>query len=125
LQEALTITDAWIVALLQGYLCRLADDDYLRQSPATVQRDRLRKANLALQLPATYQWYSVRRGGATHALRFGSDIAAITERGRWGSAATARIYLQDAQAALSELRVPAVHMQTLVGRANEVRPDIA
>ena len=113
------------MALLQGFLCRLHDDDYIRRSPAPIQRDRLRKANSVLQLPADYQWYSVRRGGATHALRFGSDIAAITERGRWGDAATARIYIQDAQAALSELRVPALHMQTLVGRANSVRLGIA
>ena len=124
-QEALTITDPWVVALLQGFLVRLGDDDYLRRSGAPVQRERLRKANSALQLPADYQWYSVRRGGATHALRFGGDIAGITERGRWGNAATARIYIQDAQAALSELQVPTLQMQALVTRANSVRPGIA
>ena len=46
--------------------------------------------------------YSLRRGGATAALRRGHTIAQICSRGRWGNEKTARIYIQEAVSLLQK-----------------------
>ena len=42
-----------------------------------------------------YKVYSLRRGGATHWFRKSGSMAGTCERGRWSSAQTARIYIND------------------------------
>ena len=52
---------------------------------------------------AGYQPYSLRRGGATHLHRITGNMSLVCERGRWSSAKTARIYVQEAEAMLAEM----------------------
>ena len=47
--------------------------------------------------------YSLRRGGATHEFLSSSDLARVMLRGRWSSARTARIYIEDGAAILAEM----------------------
>ena len=61
-------------------------------------RLRLKTLLSELDFPEGYQWYSLRRGGATHAFRSSNDLSRICFVGRWNSIKTARIYLTDALA---------------------------
>ena len=50
--------------------------------------------------------YSLRRGGATHEYLTSGDLSLVMIRGRWSSARTARIYIEDGAAVIAEMRVP-------------------
>ena len=50
--------------------------------------------------------YSVRRGGATSALRKGMTLSQVCVRGRWANERTARIYIQEAVALLQNIALP-------------------
>ena len=58
-----------------------------------------------LQVPGYFSLYSFRRGGATRHFLSDNNIEQTLSRGRWASTSTARIYLQDAAAALSHLEI--------------------
>ena len=45
-----------------------------------------------------YMPYSLRRGGASHLFRETGNLSLVQERGRWGQASTARIYVDEAVA---------------------------
>ena len=51
-----------------------------------------------------YKPYSLRRGGATHHFRVRGSLSLTTLRGRWSAEKTARIYINDGLATLSEFR---------------------
>jgi integrase len=123
-QEVIALDDPWLIALLALYLNTLKMSDNLRRTTAKEQRRRLTAACDASGLRFDFQWYSLRRGGATHELQRTQNLAAIMVKGRWGDMNTARIYLQDAQATLSQLQVPDRHMAVLKQRALDVRPEL-
>ena len=50
--------------------------------------------------------YSLRRGGATHEFMSSADLARVMLRGRWSSARTAKIYIEDGAAVLAEMNYP-------------------
>ena len=50
--------------------------------------------------------YSLRRGGATHEFMQSADLARVMLRGRWSSARTAKIYIEDGAAVLAEMNYP-------------------
>jgi hypothetical protein len=120
----IALDDPWLIALLALYLNTLKMSDNLRRTTAKEQRRRLTAACDASGLRFDFQWYSLRRGGATHELQRTQNLAAIMVKGRWGDMNTARIYLQDAQATLSQLQVPDRHMAVLKQRALDVRPEL-
>ena len=65
--------------------------------------------NLGL-VALSFRPYSLRRGGATCALRRGQTPAIICTRGRWANERTARMYIQEAVSLLQKLTVtPEVH----------------
>ena len=88
------------------------------------QRRRLRRACADLQLAFGYRWYSVRRGGATHWYQQAQDLNALLVKGRWGALKTAKVYIQDAQAQLSELQVPPRHAAWLRSLALALCPSL-
>ena len=49
--------------------------------------------------------YSLRRGGATHEYLSSGDLSLVMIRGRWTSARTARIYIEDGAAVIAEMKV--------------------
>ena len=58
--------------------------------------------------------YSLRRGGATNALRRGQAMAHICTRGRWASEKTARMHIQEAVILLQKQSVtPVTHANLL------------
>ena len=62
--------------------------------------------------------YSLRRGGATNALRRGQTMAQICTRGRWGNEKTARMYIQEAVTLLQKQSVTPVTSALLVSLAD-------
>jgi len=67
--------------------------------------------------------HSLRHGGATHAIRTGNSMATIQQRGRWKSASSATIYLQQAAAVRLDIRIPQRqhdYASELVGNLSEV-----
>ncbi|CAK0905717.1 unnamed protein product [Prorocentrum cordatum] len=49
--------------------------------------------------------YSLRRGGATHEFLLSGDLSKVMLRGRWSSARTAKIYIQDGAAIIAEMKL--------------------
>ena len=56
-------------------------------------------------------WYSLRRGGASHAFATGTHFDALLLLGRWQSVKTARQYLVSGRAALVQLRLSPTSIQ--------------
>ena len=57
------------------------------------------------QLTGLFAVYSLRRGGATHAFLMHGSMEKTLLRGRWSSTSTARIYIQDTIATVSQLKL--------------------
>jgi integrase len=79
-------------ARLDSPLFRLTSEDAYRQV--------FQHAISCLGIPSDVRFvpHSLRHGGATHALRMGSDLATVMQRGRWRSTTSADLYLQQANA---------------------------
>lgn len=123
--ESLVIEDRWLVVALANYLSPLAPGDFLRTVSPGVMRLRLKTLLSELDFPEGYQWYSLRRGGATHAFRSSNDLSRICFVGRWNSIKTARIYLTDALAQLTEIHLESRVAQRLLRLAKRARPGFA
>eukprot|EP00971_Amphidinium_carterae_P196480 3899121-Amphidinium_carterae.1 len=102
-QESVTITDPWVGRLLYLYCHNLDPMTCIGMESPGVHRRRFKQACVALRLSELYQWYSLRRGGATFAYQRGLDMGGIAIRGRWANARTARIYINDGLSLLAQL----------------------
>ena len=121
--ESILLDDPFICKLLQNYLRNKAPGDLLTKISPQVQRKRLYELTESLHLQAPYRWYSVRRGGATHFFRQTGNIAQICLKGRWNSQKTAKIYISEGVAQLSELQLSAVPLQRIKALALRARPS--
>jgi len=121
--ESLLLTDPFVVTLLRNF-CRgrLPGDRLSSHSPGLL-RKRLADTLEQLGLVVPYRWYSVRRGGATHIYRTTNNIAAVCVRGRWNAVKTAKIYISDGVAQLSELTLSPSKQRRLRQLAISCRPD--
>lgn len=90
--ESILLFDPWVLALLTNYTKHMRPGDRLSSASPGVLRQRLAELLSELHINDPYRWYSVRRGGATHAYRTTNNLSAICVRGRWNSLKTARIY---------------------------------
>ena len=122
-EEAVTIDDPWIGALLFTWCHSLSPGDFLSSQPQHVHRARLHTACRALSIDWGFRWYSLRRGAATEMLRRTGDIQRVLLRGRWGHLRTARIYLTDGLARAAELQVAGPLRTRLLRRARRLRTD--
>ena len=105
----LIVIQSTLAAMLLRLACAgLAPDDYvLRMAPSSfrwlfaqlIATFGLTDANLAV--------YSLRRGGASWDFLQHGSMEKTLLRGHWQSTATARIYVQDAAAEITSLRLPA------------------
>ena len=124
--ESILLTDPFVVALLRNFLRFHSPGDPLSKVSGGTQRKRLNDLLLGLKIPFPFRWYSVRRGGATHAYRTTNtnNLAAICVKGRWNSLKTARIYISDAVAQLTELQLSEHKMRLLRNLALTCRPSL-
>lgn len=90
--------------LLQAWKSVARDTDYLIDASSTTFR-----AWFASGLSATglvrldFKPYSLRRGGATQLFSDTQSYSTVTQRGRWSSTKTVRVYVADSLALLQEL----------------------
>eukprot|EP00438_Fugacium_kawagutii_P002560 Skav209853 [mRNA] locus=scaffold1684:57346:57927:+ [translate_table: standard] len=121
-QESLVVSDPWLVGALANYLHPLQPGDFLRTVSPGLMRTRLKALFSELGFPEGFQWYSLRRGGATHAFRVSNDLSAVCLTGRWNCLKTARIYLTDALAQLTEIHLDPLLKRKLLSLARRARP---
>ena len=121
--ESILLTDAFVVVLLSNFCRGKQAGDFLSQVSPGTQRKRLYELLADCKLEPPYRWYSVRRGGATHAYRRHNNLSAVCIRGRWNSLKTAKIYLCDAVAQLTELRLCPRLSVKLFKLAHRCRPN--
>lgn len=124
-RESLVLDDSWIGGLLRSYMEPLKPGDCLsRVSPAT-QRLRLKTLLEELKISGNFRWYSCRRGGATHHFRCSNNMSLVCHIGRWNCAKTARIYVTDGLACLTDFTLPLSRERHLQRLALRARPDFA
>lgn len=120
--ESLVIDDMWLIGALRNFVANLAPGDLLRSSSPGVMRQRLKSLIADLGLPHGFQWYSLRRGGASFAFRQSNDLPRVCFIGRWNHIRTARIYITDALAQLTEIQLEGPVRQRLLRLATLARP---
>ena len=102
--ESVVLTDPVLIQYLHVLLPRILPGERLWPKDSQSFRAQFRELCADARLPALpWRPYSIRRGGATaHFLQFGSlDKTAV--RGRWQSARTARVYINEGIAALASI----------------------
>ena len=122
-QESLVIEDVWLVKALSQYLKRFHNGDCLRQASPGVMRNRLKQILCELSFPDGFQWYSLRRGGATHLFRTSNNLPHVCMVGRWNCQKTARIYITDALAQLTEIVASPAVRHSWLTLARKARPQ--
>ena len=95
------VANLWLWQALEG---KRPKDHLIDCSPAHL-RHLFHTIVEHLNIPGHFSLYSFRRGGATWHFLSEQSMEATLLRGRWVSTTTARIYLQDAAATLSHLRI--------------------
>ena len=91
--------------------------------PPGVMRSRLKQLLVELSFPDGFQWYSLRRGGATQMFRSSNNLPHVGVVGRWNCQKTARIYITDALAQLAEIAAPTPVRQSWLLLARKARPN--
>eukprot|EP00438_Fugacium_kawagutii_P036537 Skav228171 [mRNA] locus=scaffold1728:18157:20618:+ [translate_table: standard] len=100
----MVIVDSQIaVKWLRRALCRRAPHERLVPGSLSAFRQLFHNLVHHLQLRGLFALYSLRRGGATHDFLTHGSLERTLLKGRWSSSSTARIYLQDTVATISEL----------------------
>ena len=76
-------------------------------------RELFRQCLVALEIDTFgFRGYSLRRGGATFWFGKHSSFDKLLVQGRWMSAKTARVYLNEGLALLADLKLPQTHLRT-------------
>jgi hypothetical protein len=122
-KESVLLTDRWVGLLLKNFLAHKLPGDLVSTVSGGTQRKRLNELLSHLKIDDEFRWYSLRRGGATHAFRKSNNMAAVCYTGRWGNAKTARIYITDALAQLTEQSFSGCQRKQLTKLASKARPD--
>ena len=121
--ESLTIDDMFVATSVANFCRHKQPGDLLSQVSPGLQRKRLNDLLNKLGIQAPYRWYSLRRGGATHEFRRSNNLPSVCLKGRWTAVRTARIYLCDGLAQLSELQLPQGKLRQIHALALKARPD--
>ena len=105
-QEVYSIDDPFVGRLVLQLLAALPAGALLLQGSAVEFRQFFIRAAHVLHVSGVgYRPYSVRRGGATHDFLSNRSLGKIVVRGRWSDARTARIYINDGLAILTQLNL--------------------
>ena len=110
--ESVTIVDTSVLPSLYSWKRRNSANSYLTSKPHA-WRKTFNQAIAGLQLTALgLRPYSLRRGGATFFFQHHGSFDKLLLQGRWAAAKTARIYLNEGLAQLSEMQVPNSRLRT-------------
>ena len=102
--ESTSFKHAQISMMLQAWKTVHGPDALLVDMSPSAFRQWFSRGLQATGLTATaYKPYSLRRGGATQVFLDTQSYSSVCQRGRWASERTARAYIQDSLALLTEL----------------------
>eukprot|EP00435_Cladocopium_sp_Y103_P031880 s1016_g8.t1 len=121
-RESLTIEDSWLLVALKRYCATLQPGDTLRRVSPQLMRTRFKELLQKSGLPDGFALYSLRRGGATHAFRRSNNLSWVCLVGRWSHEKTARIYITDALAQLTDITLESRVRARLYTLARKARP---
>jgi hypothetical protein len=106
--EGVVLDNVWILRRLRRYLRGLQPGDTVLQRTPGQARAALGALATAAELgDLNVAWYSLRRGGATHAFQEKGLFDPVLLTGRWQHQRTARIYINTALAELGAARLSA------------------
>ena len=108
LQQSLSLKEPQLVHFLNSLWLRHRPVGRLFKHGAQAFRSAFASLVKAIGLdPAAYLPYSLRRGGATEFYQRTQSLGRTMIQGRWRDQTTARIYIDDARATLTQLLLPA------------------
>jgi integrase len=107
--EHVTLDDTRLVRLLSEHLGDKEPHYLLIGRSPSQWRSRFNKVMgiFSIHKKANFKPYSLRRGGATHLYSTTLNLSLLTTRGRWASAPTARLYVDEATVQLNALALDA------------------
>ena len=100
--ESVTLTHVTAISYLKQWLQLALPGQSLCKTPVCMAKDVFRLQQLKLH-SFEFRPYSLRRGGATWYFTKFSSLDRVMVMGRWQAARTARIYLNEGQAALADM----------------------
>jgi hypothetical protein len=104
--ESVTIENRLVARALHAALERKLPHEMLIGDSCNSFRLWFYEAMKILQLESfAFKPYSLRRGGATEHFSRVKSMALTMERGRWASARTARVYIEEGRAKIAEIRI--------------------
>ena len=102
--ESVPVSDPMLLSTIANFKARARPDSFLIARTEASFRALFRKAVNFARLPrGNWKPYSLRRGGATQHFREHGSMDATCIRGRWANVRTCRIYVNNANAAASEM----------------------
>ena len=106
IRESIPITNHYLLQAFAAGKDRFTPNKFLVRSSPAQFRDLFAKAVHHAKLPSkNWQPYSIRRGGVTQHFRDWGNMDATCVRGRWANMRNCRIYVNDANAAASDMKV--------------------
>ena len=119
--ESVVIANPLAGALLRAAVTGQPKGSFLLRRPVAEFRKHFQTLMWELGLAHfKFQPYSLRRGGATQVFRNTGSFDNVSELGRWGHVATARIYINEGLATLSQITIAPNHAQVLRQLAGEL-----
>ena len=115
--ESILLHDLFVCVAAQNFIRGKSPGDLLSLCSPQTQLKRLSELWEGVGLSTPCRWYSVCRGGATHKFRQSGNIGQISLRGRWNSQKTAKSYICEGVAKLTELQLPATQKQAVALKA--------
>ena len=119
--ESVVITNPLAGTLLRAAVVGQPKGSYLLRRPVEELRKHFQHLMWELGLSHfKFQPYSLRRGGATQVFRNTGSFDSVSELGRWGHVATAKVYINEGLATLNQLSIPPSQAQVIRRLAMEL-----
>ena len=124
-EETVVVLDALTITAIQKLRYRKEPGDYLVGLSPQQFRTKWNKMKHSLDLTSfRYLPYSLRRGGATWFFRTCGSFSQTMMRGRWQHLKTCKLYISEAQLALSQVTLPRVTLLRILDFHNTFRPQL-
>lgn len=124
-EETVVILDSLTIRIIQLLSRGKNPGDFLVGLSPQKFRTKWNKMKQDLGLSSyRYLPYSLRRGGATWFFANSGSFSQTMMRGRWQHLKTCKLYIAEAQLALSQVALPRTTLTTLHKLANSIRPQL-
>ena len=124
-EETVIVLDALTVRILALLCHKKQPGDFLVGLSPQQFRTNWNKMKVCLDLSLhRYLPYSLRRGGATWFFNTSGSFSQTMQRGRWQHLKTCKLYISEAQLALSQVSLPRATLTNLLQLSNSFRPQL-